>query len=318
MSLRVLEPGLCSLVVDHGRPRTRSLGVPVGGAADCSAMAIGNAMLGNPPDAAALEITLVGPALSAWRRAGAVVVGAPFQLSSGRQPLTTNKSFILAADEELHIGGAPHGARAYLCVVGGFQTPVVLGSRSSLAPLRGGEELPCSQSETSAHFVRDEFPSEVVPSLAPDLRAGRHRLRVVPGAQIDWFPASADDTAFTLDPADFYTVSPASNRMGLRLSGRALAVPPREMVSEPVCPGAIQVTQDGQPIVLGVDGQTIGGYPKVAQVISADLDLLGQLRPGNRICFETVTLERAGEIYRARAHSLEQLCQRIRLAAQAF
>ena len=99
MSLRVLEPGLCSLVVDHGRPRTRSLGVPVGGAADRSAMAIGNAMLGNPPDAAALEIALVGPALSALRRAGAVVVGAPFQLSSGRQPLSTNKSFTLTADE---------------------------------------------------------------------------------------------------------------------------------------------------------------------------------------------------------------------------
>jgi allophanate hydrolase subunit 2 len=95
-------------------------------------------------------------------------------------------------------------------------------------------------------------------------------------------------------------------------------VPARELVSEPVAPGAIQVTQDGQLIILGVDGQTIGGYPKVAQVISADLDLVGQLRPGDQVIFEIVTLERAEAISRARAQTLGQLCQRIRLAAQAF
>ena len=106
--------------------------------------------------------------------------------------------------------------------------------------------------------------------------------------------------------------------MGLRLTGPALSALPRELISEPVCPGAIQVTQEGQPIILGIDGQTIGGYPKVAQVISADLDLLGQLRPGDRVSFETVAVERAEDIYRARVHSLGLLCQRLRLAAQAF
>src|SRR5207248_11220518 len=90
-----------------------------------------------------------------------------------------------------------------------------------------------------------------------------------------------------------FRVTAAGNRMGLRLQGEALPVPAREMVSEPVCPGSVQVTRDGQCIVLGVDGQTIGGYPKVAQVIGADLDKLGQLRPGERIDFERVTLEEA-------------------------
>jgi biotin-dependent carboxylase-like uncharacterized protein len=315
MSLRVLEPGLCSLIVDHGRLHSRSLGVPVGGAADRAALAVGNAMLGNPPAAAALEITLVGPALVALEQVGAVVVGAPFQLSSGRQSLAVNRSFTLDPAEELHVGGTERAARAYLCVVGGFQTPVVLGSRSSLAPLQSGVELPCSASATAIRFVRGDFLAEIVPALAP---APECRLRVIPGPQVDWFPLRHEGTPFVFDPADCWTVSPASNRMGLRLRGPHLPVPPHELVSEPVAPGAIQVMPDGQAIILGVDGQTIGGYPKVAQVISADLDLLGQLRPGVRISFDTVTVEVAQEIYRARARRLDGVYQRLRLAAKAF
>src|SRR5205807_8584373 len=118
-------------------------------------------------------------------------------------------------------------------------------------------------------------------------------LRIIAGAQREWF-----------DLADFYahefTVSPTSNRMGLRLEGKPLALPDRDLVSEPVCPGAVQVTRDGQGIVLGVDGQTIGGYPKIAQVIGADLDLLGQLRPGATLSFRSVSLEQATQKFRER------------------
>jgi len=104
--------------------------------------------------------------------------------------------------------------------------------------------------------------------------------------------------------------------MGLRLRGGPLAVPDRELVSEPVCPGAVQVTRDGQCIVLGVDGQTIGGYPKVAQVIAADLDVLGQLRPGEQVCFVRVGLDEAEAAYRRREAELEDRLRRIRLAAE--
>jgi 5-oxoprolinase (ATP-hydrolysing) subunit C len=277
--------------------------MPLGGAADRVSMAVGNAMLGNPADAAGLEITLVGPSLVATRRVGAVVAGTPFQLSSSRQVLGGHKTFTLEPGEELHIGGTPRGARAYLCVVGGFQTPAILDSRSALAPAASGDELPCAESTAASHFIRPDFLAEVMPT--------QHPLRIVAGPQADWFP-------FTLDSAGPWTVSPASNRMGLRLTGPTLTVPPRELISEPVCPGAIQVTQDGQLIILGVDGQTIGGYPKVAQVIGADLDRLGQLRQGDQVSFETVPLQRAEELFRARAESLRLLCARIRLAAEAF
>src|SRR5439155_26108753 len=205
MSLRVRAPELCARVVDHGLPHSRGLGVPVGGAADRSALAVGNALLGNPPDAAALEITLAGPVLLALNPVGAVLAGAPFQLSSGRHTLAANKAFSLESGDELHIAGTQHGARAYLCVVGGVQTPLVLSSRSSLAPVRRDEEIPCAESRVGTRFVRDEFTGDVVPSLSPELRAARRTLRVVPGPQADWFPAS-------LDPAHTYTVTPASNR----------------------------------------------------------------------------------------------------------
>lgn len=279
MSLDVLEPGWASFVVDGGRPATRGLGVPVGGAADRFALAAGNGLVGSLPDAAALEICLTGPRLRATVELACVVFGAPFVLSDGRRVGTT---FTLQPGEELHVGGTPRGLRAYLCVRGGLQTPLVLGSRSSLAPIQRGDTLPCSPGAIHARYA---------PEIEPHF-TDEWTLRVLPGLQADWFQVS-----------EFYqqtfAVSPASNRMGLRLRGQTLTLPERELVSEPVCPGAVQVTRDGQCIVLGVDGQTIGGYPKVAQVIAADLDRLGRLRPGNRLRFVPVAMDEAVALGRA-------------------
>jgi antagonist of KipI len=124
---------------------------------------------------------------------------------------------------------------------------------------------------------------------------------------VDWF-----------DSREFYSqefrVSPASNRMGLRLVGKPLTVPARELESEPVCPGSVQVTRDGQGIILGVDGQTIGGYPKIAQVISADLDLLGQLRPDDSLRFARVDLQEAESLYRRRQMNLREWITRLQVA----
>jgi antagonist of KipI len=301
--LMVLRPGLHTLVVDHGRPRSRSLGVPVGGAADRFSLAVGNALLGNPPDAAALEISLAGPTLRAAGELACVVYGAPFDLRSDRQSLTAGTTFTLRDGEELRIGGAASGARAYLCVGGGLQTPLVLGSRSALEPLRAGDELPCLRGAIRGRFVRVERDWE-----APREPGGPVTLRTLDGAQAGWFDPAA------LYGAATFAVTPASNRMGLRLSGPALPASGREMVSEPVCPGAVQVTRDGGLIVLGVDGQTIGGYPKVAHVIAADLDALGQLRPGDRVRFQRVTLKEAEHLYGRRGEALRQWLARLRTA----
>src|SRR5438552_14800007 len=126
MALKVLDPGLYTLIVDLGRPNSRSLGVPVGGAADRLSLALGNALVGNAADAASLEISLAGPTLRAECELACVVFGAPFELHSDRQPVAVGKTFTLLPGEELQIGGTNRGMRAYFCVQGGIETKSVL------------------------------------------------------------------------------------------------------------------------------------------------------------------------------------------------
>jgi antagonist of KipI len=305
-TLTLLAPGLCTLVTDLGRPATRALGVPVGGAADRFCLAVGNGLVGNPPAAAALEIALAGPTLRASEPLACVLFGAPFEVSTDRRPLTAGTTFTLWPGETLRVGGAARGLRAYLCVAGGVRTAPALGSRSSLEPLCAGAELPCVAGTIGGRSVRippggDPHLEYLAGGAQPPLR-----LRALPGPQADWFAA---DEAF----GPTFTVTPASDRMGLRLKGAPLRAPPRELVSEPVCPGSVQVTRDGQCVVLGVDGQTIGGYPKVAQVVAADLDLLGQLRPGDRVSLERVGMGEAEGLYRRRRAVLGEWLMRLRV-----
>jgi len=185
-SVKLLSPGLCTLVVDHGRPRTRSLGVPVGGAADCFALAIGNALVGNPPDAPALEVALLGPTLLSDASLACVLYGAPFALHVEGQQRSPGWTFTLQPGEKLQIGG----------------TAILACPSRTIA----SRTIPPIQDE--------------------DYRT----LHVLAGGQANWF-------APQVLPGRAFQVTPASNRMGLRLSGEPLPVPAREMVSEPVCPG---------------------------------------------------------------------------------
>ena len=146
MSLRVRETGLLSLLVDRGRSRSRHLGVPLGGAADRAALALGNALVGNEPDTLALEVTLSGPTLEALQPAACVVFGAKFLSTINNHPIAPGTTFALNSGDVLRIGGAVSGARGYLCVAGGFSAPEVLRSRSALEPLRAGDELSCRPS----------------------------------------------------------------------------------------------------------------------------------------------------------------------------
>lgn len=297
MTMRVLSPGTHSLVVDAGRPATRSLGVPVGGPADRMSLAVGNALVSNPPFAAALEITLTGPTLVAEGDVGLCVFGAPFRLDRDGEPVEPNTTFTLRTGQTLHIGGTPSGCRAYLCVPGGFRTAEVLGSRTGLEPVKAGDVLDCEPSR---------LPGRGLHAGGTLAAASGSAVRVLAGPQADWF----DDAFFN----NTYRVTPASNRMGLRLDGPPLTLPMRELVSEPVAPGAVQITNDGRPIVLGVDGQTIGGYPKIAHVISADLDLVGQLRPGDEVRLVRVTEAEAAVAARERQEELRRWLRRIAVA----
>lgn len=278
MSLRVLSPGTHTLVVDGGRPRTRSLGIPVGGPADRASLALGNSLVGNSPLTPALEIALTGPTLIAMRDVGMCVFGAPFQAFRDGEAIEAGHTFTLREGQTLRIGGTPQGCRAYLCVPGGFRCPKILDSVTGFAPLLAEDILECEPSLLPGRGLGTEPVSSEKVVL----------LRCLPGPQADWFK----DAFF----ANTYRVTNDCNRMGLRLDGPPLKVPKRELISEAVAPGAIQITNEGKPIVLGVDGQTIGGYPKIANVISADLDRLGQLRPGDDVRFQLVSERKAEEM----------------------
>lgn len=299
MSLRVESPGLHTLPVDLGRPGWRALGVPAGGAADRAAHALANALLGNRPGAATLEVTLAGPTLTADAPTACVVFGAPFQLEvTGRTPPTAGTTFTLHAGETLRVLGTPAGVRGYLAVRGGFHVPEVMGSHSALGPLRAGDLLLCDASTVAGRALP-------FGSLHPP---GDVTLRVLPGAQADWFaPEALEGRRFT--------VAAASNRMGLRLLGdplpRVASRRAAEMASEPVAAGAVQVANDGLPIVLGVDGQTIGGYPRPAHVVRVDLDRLAQLRPGDGVTFRAVTVAEAERAAREAAGELAGWCRRL-------
>jgi allophanate hydrolase subunit 2 len=189
MSLRVLHPGYGSRVVDAGRPGTRALGVPLGGAADRRSLALGNALVDNEPDAAALEIALAGPRLRAEADLACVVFGAPFDLYSD-QTLCVGKTFMLPAGTELHIAGTQRGLCGYLCVRGGLRTPVILGSRSGLEPIRAGDVLPCDPGE---------IPVRYLPELDLEL-ADAYAVHAVPGPQASRSPSRAESWSQNRSP----------------------------------------------------------------------------------------------------------------------
>jgi antagonist of KipI len=300
MSLCVLAPGTHSLLVDAGRPRTRGFGVPIGGPADRTSLALGNALVGNPPLTPALEITLSGPTLVADADTGMCVFGAPFRLDCAGEPKPAGHTFTLNAGQTLQIGGTPSGCRAYVCVPGGFRAPRVLDSATAFEPTRTGDVLSCGASRLVGRELGLGQPLGLVP------QAGTLWLRALSGPQVDWF----DDVFF----AQTYHVTPASNRMGVRLDGLPLTLPNRELISEPVAPGAVQITNDGRPIILGVDGQTIGGYPKIAHVIAADMDAVGQLRPGDTVRFQKATESAAEDAAARQREELRRWLRRISFA----
>jgi antagonist of KipI len=252
-------------------------------------------------------VCLSGPTLRATIDLACVLFGAPFDLEISGKALQTDKTFLFPAGEDLSIKGTPSGLRAYLCIRGGLQTPLVLGSRSGMENLERGAELPCLPGSIHTRYLQPKprFPWWKELCEEEHEKGSPHTLRVLPGLQASWFA----EEEFC---AQEFTVSPASDRMGLRLHSRPLVYPDREMASEPVCPGSVQVTRDGQCIILGIDGQTIGGYPKVAQVIAADLDAVGQLRPGERVRFVPVADREAVASFRARQKVLQEWCARLR------
>jgi antagonist of KipI len=297
MTIRVINPGFLTSVQDLGRHGFSHLGTSPGGAADALSMRIANLLVGNEEHAPALEMTMLGPALEFRHDAVVAITGAAGECRLNSAPLKPGVAFRVSPGAILQCGAMTEGIRAYLAVRGGIDVPPVMGSAATNFSGRFGGFQGRRLEANDVLAVRPG-PSAAVRRLRPgalDALSAARPIRVTPGAQHDWFPA-ADTAQFY---SGSYTVSQQSDRSGLRLSGPA--VQPRDvaqLLTEGVPLGAIQVPQDGQPIVLFVDQQTTGGYPKIANVIAADLHRVGQLRPLAEIRFGKVTIPEAIRLLR--------------------
>ena len=291
--LEVLEPGLLTTVQDAGRPAAVHLGVPGGGACDTWGLAVANAVLGNADAAAALEMTLAGAAFRALADCAVAVAGAEMdgRLVDTGAALPTGSAALLRAGQELRFSAATpgNGVRTYLALAGGIDVPAVLGSASTC--LVGGFGGLDGRALRAGDVLRGREPARLLVGRwsGPAVLLGRE-LRVVRGPHLDRLPAGTFDALTATD----FRVSGHGNRQGIRLDGPALAIGERApMLSEGVVWGAIQLPRDGQPFVLLADHQTVGGYPVVAVVITADRPLLGQLGPGDALRLVEVSQEAA-------------------------
>jgi antagonist of KipI len=293
----VLTPGAYTTVQDNGRYGYQQVGIPVSGALDSFAFGVANILVENPVNCAVLEITIMGCRFEVLSEADIAITGAEMGMTLNDRPVEGWRSFRVKSGDILDIKVVKSGCRAYLAVNGGIDVPKVMGSRSTYVggniggylggPLKQGDiikrgkGLLLNQARQLSPAVIPQYSSIIV-------------IHAVAGPQDDFF----DEGLKTLFNSE-YMVSPKADRMGYRLQGPVInhrEGVPKSIISEPSVPGGIQVPADGQPIILLVE-QTVGGYTKIATVISTDLCNIAQATPGDTICFEQVTLEKAHALY---------------------
>lgn len=291
--LRVIHPGILSLVQDLGRFGQQHLGLSPGGAADEHAYLWANRLLDNAPTAAAVEVCYGGLQLEAEVATRVAVTGADLQLTCNGRAVEPWQTLNLQPGDRLAFGHPAAGVRAYLAVQGGFTVAPVFGSVATVMrdgiggldgqgrALQAGDRLPCVASAAQEHRV-------LAPRHRPDYRRPL-TLRVIAGQQQELFPADELARFF----AAGYRISPHSDRMGVRLNGPVLKPLADGIISEGISFGAVQVPADGQPIILLKDRQTIGGYPKLGTLFALDAFLLAQQQPGTVLHFAPMPLHQA-------------------------
>ncbi|TVT39038.1 biotin-dependent carboxyltransferase family protein [Hymenobacter setariae] len=329
MSLSVVRPGLLTTVQDLGRLGYQHLGVVLSGALDAVALRVANLLVGNPQNAAGLEITLLGPIIRFETDSLIALTGADLSPTLDGQPAPLHRPVAVWAGTVLAFGAARAGCRAYLAVAGGLAVPQVLGSRATYLraglggwhgrALRAGDELPVgtfspvaqqlwqllAPASWSAPWVAARWLAS--PALCPTPHA-QPVIRAVRGPEYEQF-TEASQRAFWHEP---FVITPAADRMGYRLQGPALTRDTApELLSSAVTFGTMQVPPGGQPIVLLADAQTTGGYPRLAQVITADFGALAQAAPGQALRFQEVSLAEAQALYLAQERRLQELRQAI-------
>lgn len=305
----VLDGGLHTTVQDLGRPGYQRYGVPTSGAMDRSACRVANLLAGNSPDAAVLEMTFVGPRLKFLSPATIALAGADLGAQLDDEPLPSWRCAGVVAGRTLSFAGPRDGLRCYMAILGGIEVPAVLGSRSTYTRSRLGGLEGRALAEGDRLGIPGDSPivrseSAGVPTAERPVYGHEHVLRVILGPQDDRFTPEGVNAFLSSE----YRVTQKSDRMGYRLEGPPIAhARGADIVSDGSPLGAVQVTGDGQPIVLMADRGTAGGYAKVATVIGVDVGRLAQASPGDAVRFERIDLAGAHAALRAHEEWLEWL-----------
>ncbi|MEK7244977.1 MAG: biotin-dependent carboxyltransferase family protein [Pseudomonadota bacterium] len=315
-SLLVRQPGVHTTVQDRGRPGWQAQGVPVSGALDGEMLRLANALVGNAPYEAALEIIHAGPVLeveAASVRIALAAFGGSLQVEGeGARGIPPWRSVTLKRGQRIVVKGTGEAVCAYLAIEGGFDLPPVLGSLSTYVrgkfggfegrALKAGDRIPLRRERASAR-------ADMCLPAPPKFESAP--LRVVPGPQLDHFKPEALEILCR----STYTVGRASDRMGLRLEGPELPhLRGHDIVSDGIATGALQVPGDRRPVLLIADRQTAGGYPKIGAVCTADLPRAGRLRPGDPVRFAAVTVAEAQALARRRHAEIEALAANLKPA----
>lgn len=295
--ITVIKPGMLTTVQDQGRIGYRGYGMPVSGVMDRYAASMANILAGNQPEAAVLEMTMLGGTFRFDKDSYVAVCGADMQVKLNGQPVKNWSGFPVPANSELVFGYAMSGCRGYLAVCGGIDVPEVMGSRSTYTraalggfegrALKAGDVINAGNTDAKSYVSR-ELPDLYIPEYTNDIS-----LRVILGPQADLFTKNGVQTLLSSS----FVVSARNDRMGILLEGNKIEhVNGPDIISDALCAGAIQVPGDGQPIIMMADCQTTGGYAKIGFVISSDLSKLAQAKAGDTVTFvecsdlEAVTL----------------------------
>ena len=325
MNIDILRSSFLTTVQDLGRMGFREFGVSPGGALDSHALRVANLLVGNKESAAGIEITFGGVQLRFADERVVAWCGGEFDVRIGSTSLPAGHAGFVRAGDVLIFNQPKTGCRSWLGISGGIDVPLVLGSRSTDLranfggldgrALRDGDEVPLGGNSERPKILIEKLREQKVANWKPPhdwSSPAKHEpvLRVICGSNSDRF----NDVTIQRFTNDVFVVSADSNRMGARLEGPHLQRDHDvDLVSEGVAPGTIQVPPSGQPILLLGDCQTIGGYPKIAHVITVDLPVAAQLRAGDTVRFREISLAEAHRRLVERERYLEQFCRGIKL-----
>jgi antagonist of KipI len=308
---KIIKPGLQTTVQDLGRYGYQQYGISPSGAMDTYSMQMANVLTGNSLGEAVLEASLIGPSLEALADIVIAICGGDFSPKVDGQAIPTWKSFLLRKGQVLTLGAASEGARAYISVAGGIDVPFILHSKSTyLSAAFGGLEgraLEKGDILLGRPIIKKPL-KRLHPVLIPKYE-NCIKVRVILGPHQHLFTQGSIESFLTEE----FTVTQQSNRMGYQLQGPKLEhLKGPDIISDPVPLGGIQVPASGQPIILMTDRQTTGGYTRMATVISVDIPLLAQARPGTRVKFEDISITKAQSEFLLRRKLFKQLALTIK------